>query len=154
MRDLSFLGKLWSPWLPYNSKGNPNIVSGTGAIAASMLSLFLTQKGEIAEEYNFGLAPDIFDPMSDYTPEYWIFNAEQEIATWIPGIAQLRISISGYEASDNRLDTFISFVPKGQPDRNLLVFPFYQYQGAIWDGEIQQFLDGVYLNEFPFKSLT
>lgn len=146
-----FYGNAWSLWLPYDQYGNINIVSGVRTISHNIISVCLIRKGENPLHPDFGMAPELFEPLSNYAPEYWIYHAESEIRRWVAGLDDLFVRVSEYTAYQNTLRTEIHFTPKGEPDRHLLTFPYYSYQGAIWNGDIQPFLDELYLDEYPLR---
>jgi hypothetical protein len=144
-----FYGNAWSLWLPYDEYGNLNIVSGVRTISHAIISVCLIKKGEDPLHPDFGIAVDLFEPLSNYAPEYWVYHAELEIKRWVAGLDQLFVRVSEYTNYQNALRTEIYFTPKGEPDRHLLTFPFYSYQGAIWNGDVGSFLDEIYLDEHP-----
>lgn len=149
-----FLGQAWTFWPSYNDRGSLNVISGARRVAHEILSVLLIKKGEVPHQPDFGLAPDIFQPLSEYDPEYWVYHAEEAILKWVKTISELRVSITGYDNANNQLNAEIYYLPISSPNQFLLNFPFWLYQGAIWDGELETFLDNISINGQSFKALT
>ncbi|MEM8602890.1 MAG: hypothetical protein AAGF24_03505 [Cyanobacteria bacterium P01_H01_bin.121] len=149
-----FLGSAWSPWPPHNLDGSLNIVSGPRKITADIISVCLIRRGEDPLHPDLGMAPLLFEPLSNYDPQFWVYEAESTIKKWVAGIDKLTVRIPDYEDYKNRLTTEISFIPLQQPDLNILTFPWYTYEGALWDQNLQGFLRAVSLNGQPFFGLT
>lgn len=150
MVNYSFLGKGWSFWPPSDEKGRLNIISDIRRPSHDIISLLLFQKGDDPLHPDFGLAPELFIPMSSYDPQYWVYNVEKEITDWIPNISQLLVRVSGYEGSGNTLYSQIEYTPISEPGNYTLTFPFWQYQGALWDNSkesLPAFLSTILLNE-------
>jgi len=150
MNQLEYLGNSWTLWQPYNLRGGMNIVSGTRKITSDILTVCLTRKGERPLHPTYGIAPELFEPLSNYAPQYWIYQISQEILNWVEGIEQLSVNTFDYEDYKNRLGTEISFIPQNVPDVNVLTFGFYEYQGAVWNQSLDIFMDGVALNGSRF----
>ena len=148
-----FLGKAWSFWPAYNERGNFNIVSGAMLPAHQILSVLLIRKGEDPIHPDFGLAPDIFQPLSDFEPQYWVYHADAEIRKWVKSISELSVIVTGYDNINNQLSADIVYLPIHSPNKYSLNFPFWSYQGAIYDGEIETFLSAVSLNGRSFQAL-
>ncbi len=149
----SFFGNAWT-WVPsHDDHGDPNIISGVRVITHSILWLLLTRKGEDPIHPDFGLAPRLFDPLSSYDPEYWVYNVEQEVSKWIAGIQTFTVRVSGYDAIDNQLQTEIYFTPESEPSTHLLTFPYYQYQDAVLNGNSTAFFSSLALKGQLFTGL-
>ena len=136
-----------------------NIVSGVRKITHDILSVCLIRKGEDPMHPDFGMAPDIFDPLSSYPAEYWVYHAEQEILKWVAGIESLKIDIENLKDGvfadyRNDLITNIRFIPTFDVDVRVLTFGFYNYQGAIWDRDFNTFLSDIYLDGSAFQRLA
>ena len=149
--QLEFIGSSWSLWPPHTESLRMNIVSGTRKITSDILSVCLTRKGECPLHPDYGIAPELFQPFSDYSPQYWIYHLEEEIAKWVEGLESLSVEVDNDFNSTNELKTIIRFAPRMQPDNNILTFGFYQYQGAVWGSDFQSFLDQVSLNSERFS---
>ncbi len=100
---------------------------------------------------DLGLAPQIFEPLSGYAPQFWVYNAQQEILRWVAGIEQLYVDVGEFKDYRNDLTTVIQFIPKSEPDPHVLTFGYYAYQGAIWDQGIDQLLNDIQLDGSPFR---
>jgi hypothetical protein len=131
-----FHGQAWSLFPPHNNRGL-NIVSGVNWISHQIISLCLTRKGEDLMHPDRGLAPDLFSPASDYDPEYLVYHLESEIRLWIAGIQQLSAQVTGYTSIENKLAIDVGFIPLQEPNQNILTFPYYQYQGARLNGDLE-----------------
>lgn len=151
--SLEFLGSSWSLWPPHDERRQLNIVSGTRKITSDILSVCLTRRGECPLHPDYGIAPELFQPLSDYSPQYWVYHLEEEISKWVEGLEILSVEVADKFDYTNELRTVISFVPKIQPDNNILTFGFYQYQGAVWGNDVKSFLDQVALNGERFDGL-
>jgi hypothetical protein len=101
---------------------------------------------------DFGLAPELFDPLSDYRPQYFIYQLREEVLKWVAGIEQISVQIPDYEDYKNRIEAQIRFRAVGQSAADLLVFDFYQYQGAIYRDNVEPFLQSITLNTTPLFS--
>lgn len=137
---------------PHDDRGL-NLVTGVRRTTANILAVCLIRKGEDYQHPDFGMAPLIFEPLSNYAPQYWVHQAEAEIRRWVPGLDKLSVNIVDYEDYKNRLRTEILFTPRQTPDQNILTFGWYAYQGAIWDQDFETFRQDVTLNGQPFGGL-
>ncbi|MBW4514596.1 MAG: GPW/gp25 family protein [Timaviella obliquedivisa GSE-PSE-MK23-08B] len=152
--NAAFIGSAWSLWSATDDRGGLNIVSGDRKIAADIISVLLIRKGEDPVHPQYGLAPDLFEPLSNYAPQYWVHNAQNEIMRWVPGIEKITVSIDQFPDRENKLGANIIFVPKGRADQNLLTFGWYAYTGAIWNQSLDKFMDDVSLNGARFNGFT
>jgi hypothetical protein len=142
-----YVGQAWTLWDP--GVAGLNIVSGTKKITHDILTICLLRRGENPLHPDMGMSLEIFEPLSGYAPNYWAWQAEQEIAKWVTGIQSLRVDTIAEER--NSISTVIRFIPKSQPDTNFLTFGYYQYQGAIWSQGIDDFLDSIQINGERFR---
>lgn len=150
----ALLGSGWSFWPAQDSEtGGLHLVSGVWQTAHEIISVVLVRPGENLAHFDFGTAPDLFQPASEMEPEYLVYNLEQEILRWV-NPAFLRCRVSGYDAIDNRISVDAEFATSDSPSANLLSFPFYRYQGVAISGEVQSFLTSVSLNGVPFFGLA
>jgi hypothetical protein len=143
---LPHLGSGWSLFPPDSERGGFNLASGTRKITADILHVLLLRQGEDPMNPTMGIAPELFEPMSNYSPQYFVYQAQQTILEWVAGIYQLYVGFSRYQDYENQLQVEVQFIPKDIPDLNLLTFGYYQYQGAIWNQGIEPFLDSIVLN--------
>ncbi len=150
----AFLGNAWSLWSPYDDLTGLNIVSGARQAVQAILSVCLIRKGEDPIHPDFGLAPDLFVPLTDADPEYWVYHLEQEIVRWVAGIQKLQVKVSGYNNVENQMMAEIGFLLRSEPTIHVLTFPYYQYQGAVFDGAIAPFIEAVQLDGQPFSRLA
>lgn len=159
----NFIGQSWSLWPPGSVKDGINIVGGSKKIASDILSVLLLRGGEDLIHWNLGWAPDMFDSMSLPDTQYWVYNAQQEIWKWVPGLASPPIvEIAGEYGSsripfpdpENGLTANIIFTPASGPDSNVLTFGWYAYTGAIWNKDLATFRQGLTLNGAPFDGLS
>ena len=150
-RSMSFLGNSWSLWPPHNERGQLNIVSGLSKITSDIISVCLTRKGECPLHPDYGIAPELFQPLSDYDSQYWVYHLQNEIIKWVEGLQSLTVDIAENADSNNSLGVVIEFIPLLRPDTNILTFGFYEYQGAVWSQGIEQFMDGVGINGQRFR---
>jgi len=149
-----FVGSAASLWPPANERGQLNIVTGTRKVTHDILSVCLIQKGEDPIHPDFGMAPEIFDSLSDYPIEYWVYHAEQEIQKWVTGISRIDVQVIDFTDAGNRLQTEIRFIPSFTPDSHTLTFGWYDYQGAIWNQDLGTFIKGICLDDQPFHLTT
>lgn len=149
---VSFLGRAWSAWPP-ESQNELNIVSGIRKISHDIVSLCLIESGADPIHPDYGLAPKLFDPLSGYTTQYFIYSLEQSIGKWISGISQHSVSVSPVDRYINSLAVQVLFVPIAYPDASILTFGYYEWQGAVWNKDLTTFLNGVGLNDSPFSGL-
>ena len=150
---LDFIGSAWSLWPSHSDREGCNLVSGTRKITSDILTVCLLRKGEDPIHPDLGLAPDLFEPLSNYAPQYWVYNVQNEIRRWVAGIEQLSVDVVDYEDYKNRLTTEIRFVPKQEADNHILTFGWYAYTGAIWNQELDTFLEDITLDGSPFQAL-
>jgi hypothetical protein len=147
LNPLNYLGQSWSLWPAYSPDGGLNIVSGVEKVSAHIISILLIRPGEDLMHPGLPLAPDLFDPLSDYNAQYWVYTAEQQIRRYVSGLDDIRVSINTFPDPENKLAANIQFRAKDSPDTNALTFGWYEYQGAIAVLEnVESFLDSVYLN--------
>ena len=146
------LGNAWSLWPPCGPRGF-NIVSGARRVSHSIISVCLVKKGEDLIHPDFGIAPDLFDPLSDVDVEYVVYHLEQELRRWVEGYEQLQVAAQPDDIG-NALHLNIGFLPQQDPDSHNLTFPFYQYQGAFLGDDRTGFLDSINLDGQPFRALV
>ena len=151
---LSSLGKSWSLWPPgHPGVGGLHLIEGADAIIADLIiSLILTFAGECPLHPSFGVAVNLFQPLSDYEPEYLVYNLEREIIRWIGGIQEVHCTIAGHDAIANKVGVDIYFVSSASLNRNVLVFPLFQYQGVSSRADLSTFLQSIELNQHPLYS--
>lgn len=127
--------------------GRPNLVRGHRTIASAILSLCLTQKGECPLHPDFGLAPELFEPMSNYAPQYFIHSVRDEILKWLDGYLDY-LSVDTDESKDhnNKIEVFITYRPVGYADAHTLVYPFYGYIGPSFNDGMDSFMSQVSLD--------
>jgi hypothetical protein len=150
MAIYDYAGSSLSLWPIHSPWGGLNFVSGFRKITHDILSVCLTRKGEDPIHPTFGLAPDIFDPMSGYPVQYWIYSVEEEIINRVAGIQDLRVEIVDFGDYRNELQTRITFTPSADPDSHVLTFGWFEYTGAIWNQDLTTFLSDVRLDSSPF----
>lgn len=151
-----FLGRMVSLWPVATAKDGLNLVHGYQCISHRIISLLLFRKGEHPRYPNFGLAVDLFDPTTSYDVEFWVFQVENEINRWFAGeIDSFSVQVDGYNVVRNELQTAIQFTPARQPSRHILTFPWYQYQGVLFDrAASNDFWRYVNLDGSPFLPFT
>lgn len=148
------MGNAWTLWGGYCPEQNSFLtVSGPRQAAHAILSVCLIRKGEDPIHPDFGLAPQLFTPLSFEEPEYWVYHVEQEISRWVAGLQELQVQVSGYNNKDNRLETEIGFTLESEPSAHVLTFPFYRYQGAIFEGAFEPFIASISFDGNPFTGL-
>jgi hypothetical protein len=151
LNPIDYLGQSWSLWPPSGSDGGLNIVSGVDKVSAHIISVLLLRPGEDLMHPGLPLAPDLFDPLSDYNAQYWVYTAEQQIRAYVSGLDALKVDIDTFPDPENKLQANIRFSVKNYPDTNALTFGWYEYQGAVSVlSNIESFLDSVYLNGSKF----
>lgn len=149
-------GSCWSLFPPHDERGDLNLVSGVRRITHNILALLLVRPGECPIHPAYGLAPELFQPLSDEIPQVWVYKLENPrsgILRWVSGIDKLYVEVSRYEADWNQLKAEIQFIPLLDVDVNSLTFDFYAYQGAIWNQDFETFRSGIQLNGTPFLGL-
>jgi hypothetical protein len=149
-----FLGNAWTLWSAYDPRDGVRIVSGIEQASHAILSVCLIRKGEDPIHPDFGMAPELFEPLSFEQPEYWVYHAEQEIMRWVGGLAALQVRVSDYDNVGNGITTEIGFSLRSQPTQHILTFPFYQYQGAVMQGDWNPFIAAIILDGKPFVPLA
>lgn len=148
---LKHIGSAWTLWTPYETRDGLNIVRGTRKITHDILTVCLLRRGEDPMHPDMGLAPRLFEPLSGYAPQYWIYNIQQEILKWVAGIQQLSVDVGEFEDYRNELTVRIQFVPKAEPDAHVLTFGYYAYQGAIWNQGLDPLIRSIQLDGEPFR---
>ncbi|MFQ3618058.1 MAG: hypothetical protein SNJ57_13200 [Cyanobacteriota bacterium] len=148
---LQYLGSAWTLWSPYEIRNGLNIVRGSRKITHDILTVCLLRRGEDPMHPDMGLSPRLFEPLSGYAPQYWIYNIQQEILKWVAGIQQLSVDVGEFADYKNELTAKIQFVPKTEPDTHVLTFGYYAYQGAIWNQGLDPLIRSIQLNGEPFR---
>jgi hypothetical protein len=143
---LDFLGSSWAIIPAGSFKYGINIVKGLDKIIADILSVALERRGHRPLHPKYGLAPLLFEPLSDIAPQYWIHELRDQIELWVEGIESVTVSLLSNHDMDNSMEVQIVFIPKIVSDQNVLSFDYYSYQGAAWDKGIEEFISGVALN--------
>ena len=152
MTITDLLGSAWSLWPPCSSRGF-NRVSGARRVSHSIISVCLIKKGEDLIHPDFGIAPDLFAPLSDSDPEYVVYHLEEELRRWVEGWEVMQVRAMPDDPG-NALNLTINFLPQQDFDTHLLTFPFYQYQGAFFGDNLAGFLDSINLDGQPFRALV
>lgn len=158
--DFAHLGKSVSLFPIANEDGSLNQVSGVRLAASEILSVLLIMTGEVYLMPGLGKAPEIFEPLSGYRPELWIYTSRKEIMQWCAGtVEDVQIEVGGMELygipdPENRAHAYITFTPKFTPDKHLLTFGWYAYTGAIYDQDFSTFLDGIEIDGERFTGVT
>lgn len=157
--DATYTGNDWTFYPSHNSIGGLNIVSGRSAIASRILHILLTRKGEDPIHPSLGIAPELFQPLSQYDPRYFVYQADQEIRNWNNrakiGIGALSVDVVVYEDRyTNGIGIEIQFSPANELLVSSLSFGFWEYLGATHSRSFEEFLDGVHLDGDRFKLLT
>ena len=154
-----YLGSDWS-WYPANNRrGTLNIVKGTKAVCSRILHVLLTRKGEDPIHPDLGIAPMIFEPLSDVTPQFFVNMAQSTIAAWNNagkiGISYLAVSADQPQPYQNEIIIRISFIPVQQASStvDMLTFGFFQYKGAMYSGTFDAFLNSIRLNNISYAEL-
>jgi hypothetical protein len=96
---------------------------------------------------DFGLAPELFEPMSNYAPQYFIHSVRDEILKWLDGYLDY-LSVDTDESKDrnNKIEVFIAYRPIGYADAHTLVYPFYGYVGPSLNEGMDSFMSQVSLD--------
>jgi len=157
--NANYTGKDWSSYPPHNSIGGLNIVSQRRAIASRILHVLLTRKGEDPIHPSLGIMPELFEPLSQYDPRYFVYEADQEIRNWNSrakiGIGALSVDIVVYEGRYmNGIAIEIQFSPANELLVSSLSFGYWEYLGATHSRSFEEFLNGVQLDGDRFKLLT
>jgi len=100
-----------------------------------------------------GLAPDLFQPLSDIEPEYLVFHLRLELEKWVEGVDSLSVEWEKYSHEHNRVRIGTFFVPTRSTSKHLLTFPLHQYAGALLDGATASFLSSIRLDDATLISL-
>jgi len=148
---LRHIGSAWTLWPPYETRNGLNIVRGSRKIAHDIFTVCLLRRGEDPIHPDLGISPRLFEPLSGYAPQFWIYNIQQELLKWVAGIQQLNVDVGEFEDYRNDLTATIQFVPLEEPDIHVLTFGYYAYQGAIWNQGIDQLLSSIQLDGEPFR---
>lgn len=148
---LNYVGSAWTLWTPYETRNGINIVRGSRKITHDILTVCLLRRGEDPIHPDMGIAPRLFEPLSGYAPQFWIYNIQQEILKWVAGIQQLSVDVGEFQDYHNELTARIQFVPRAQPDIHTLTFGYYAYQGAIWNQGIEPLIRSIQLDGEPFR---
>lgn len=148
---LDYVGSAWTLWNPYATRDGINIVRGSRKITHDILTVCLLRRGEDPIHPDMGLSPRLFEPLSGYAPQFWIYNARQEILKWVAGIEQLSVDVGEFRDYRNELTTKIQFVARAEPDPHVLTFGYYAYQGAIWNQGIDLLIRSIQLDGEPFR---
>jgi hypothetical protein len=152
IKPLDYLGQSWSLWPPSRNDGSLKIVARNEKISAHIISILLLRPGEDLMHPEMPMAPDIFDPLSGYNANYWVFHAEEKIRRWVNGLNLVKVNIveNNYDSIpdvSNSLTANISFSTNDSGDTNALTFGWHEYQGMFMDrGNSEAFFDSVYLN--------
>lgn len=148
------LGSSWTLWPTHDDiTGRMQIVSGTRQIASGILTVLLTRKGEDYIHPDKGLAPDLFENLSNVAPRYWAYVARQEIGRWVKGIESIQVETT-VDHVGGQLRAHIRFIPTRQPTVDLLTFGFYEYAGARYNDGMAAFIRDLTLNGQPFFGLA
>lgn len=146
-QPFDFLGSAWSLWPPHSKDGELNLVEGVRCITANILSLSLTKKGENHQHPDYGIAPELFENLSGYAPQYFVYEYQTELRKWIGGIQSLRVDLKKFLDYENQIAVQVGFVPMLTADTNILTFGYYDYVGAIATRDYTTFIKSISLSQ-------
>lgn len=150
----NFLGNFWSGFPAMLAGGEMNIVGGEQTIAAAIIDVCLTRKGEIPHRPDYGLSPELFGSFNDVDLDYWSTLAYQEIWESVPGLGELLVNVDASSESDGRFSVTIEYSTRnGYDRRSAIVFPYSTYLGANYDSSLSEFLAGVSINGQIFDGI-
>ena len=130
---MNYLGSQWSLFPPHDSTGGMNITNKARTISSQILSIILTHKGTRYIYPSFGIAPDLFEPLSNYKPRYLAIHLKDEILKWNyklnMGIEALDVGSIVYEdhRRENGIDLVIEFRPQNEVNANVLTVGYWEY---------------------------
>lgn len=150
MPDYNYIGSALGLWPMETNQGTLRYVSGAEKIADEINSWMLIQPGEMMLAPGVGIAPELFEPISNSQPRFWCFQAHEAIIKHIDGIEQLRVYIEEMPDAYNELKATIDFVPKEFPSLQTMTFGWYAYRGALFDGDMEAFRRSMSFNGQPF----
>jgi phage baseplate assembly protein W len=146
----NYLGRLWNPIAPANRHGGINIISGEETVAAMIVMLCLTRRGEDPFNPDYGLDLDLFGRIEDVDPDYWASQVAEAIWKWVPGIAGIRVELAA-NSNAGKLSAQIIYRSKNALAENTLTVPYHLYTGAVYYEDTQTFLSGISLNGNNFR---
>jgi hypothetical protein len=150
MRNFDYIGSALGLWPLETSRGDLRYVSGAEKIADEITSVMLIQPGEVVLHPSLGLAPELFELISNAQPRFWCFKAHEAILQHVDGISELRVYIDESPDIYNELKATIDFIPRDFPSRQTLTFGWYAYRGAIFDNDMEAFRRSISFNGTPF----
>jgi len=154
----NYLGNQVSLYPFHNRRGDINVVSDVWACASRILTVILTQRGEDKMHPDMGMAPELFKPLSHYSPNYFVHQMTAEISKWNTlakiGLKALKIETTVYEDYRNGIAMQIWFTPVNESNASVLTFGYREYIGAVYNNNIDEFRDGLSLNGVRMKSLV
>jgi hypothetical protein len=146
----NIFGQCWSPWPSAGLDGKPNLVSGHRVIAVEMFSVCLTMKGENPLHPNYGVAPELFGPLSGKSAQYFVYKLQEELTRALKGyVTFLEVLMEEYLDFHNALKVRITYRPVGYSDYHTLAFPFYTYNGPDFTIGADNFMAQVVLDDAP-----
>lgn len=129
------------------NSGEINVASGQETIAAAIIDVCLTRKGEIPHRPDYGLSPELFGSFNDIDLDYWSTLAYQEIWENVPGLGELYVNVNASDEAEGRFSVSIEYSARnGYDRRSSIVFPYSTYLGADYDSSLNEFLAGVSIN--------
>lgn len=154
----NYLGNQVSLYPFHNRRGDINVVSDVWACASRILTVILTQRGEDKMHPDMGMAPELFKPLSHYSPNYFVHQMTAEISKWNTlakiGLRALKIETTVYEDYRNGIAMQIWFTPVNESSASVLTFGYWEYIGAVYSNNIDEFRDGLSLNGVRMKALA
>lgn len=149
-----FLGSFWSGFPATLTNGEMNIVSGKDTIAAAIIDVCLTRKGEIPHRPDYGLSPELFGSFNEVDLDYWSTIAYQDISDNIPGLDLLFVNVDASNEADGRFSVSIEYSTRNSYDRrSAIVFPYSTYLGVDYESSLSEFLAGISIDGQPFKGV-
>jgi hypothetical protein len=153
------LGRDWSWYEPHNQLGEMNIVSSpTRVVASRIIHLLLTPYGGDPIHPTLGMAPKLFDPISDKSVHYFVYHAQESILRWNKAakIGMKSVTVEAEPLTEYRNDITINiyFIPEVEEYADVLTFGYWLYTGAVYSNEVKPFRDSITLNGDPFPYFT
>lgn len=149
-----YIGTGISLWPTSNKRGQLNVVGGIELLSSQIITVLLLKPGEDPLHPTLGIAPDLYEPLSNEVPTFFLYKAEETIQKWLGHFLDgLWVRTNSDRAFyENRIAIDVIFRPKQEPKEGAfyLTLGWHEYTGVRSANKtIEEFRQSVALNGEP-----
>ncbi len=129
-----YIGTGLSLWPTANSYGEMNVVSGVRLLSSQIITVLLLKPGEDPLHPTLGIAPDLYEPLSNEVPTFFLYKAEETIRAWLGKFLDALWVRTNRDRAfrENKIAIDIIFRPKESQGQDIfyLTLGWHEYTGV------------------------